>query len=115
MVADVSRAPEVVREQIIAPAIQAGKPTINSVTGALNDTECLIERLRVLLGSATAELHEVSAELPLGGGAIAGASVRRLYDNWLVFEIVGEKLAELEAIVSAINEKAHSERRAVLA
>lgn len=98
-----------------AHAISRLAPVINDVTDALDHTTCFFERLRVLLSSALGELHDLTLHMPDGGGAVSATVVNRLYDNWLIFEVAGEKLAELEQIVCAINEKAHAERRAVSA
>lgn len=115
MAAEDTRAPDAVREYPSAPAIERAAPTINSVTGALDDATCLFERLRVLFSSALGEMHELATSMPSAGGNVPASIVGRFYDNWLICEVVGEKLAELEAIVVAINDKAHAERRAVAA
>lgn len=93
------------------PAIERSGPTVNSVTGALDDAVCHFERLRVLFASALGEMHELTNGLPVAGGHVSAPIVSRFADNWLICEIVGEKLVELETVVGAICEKAHTDRR----
>jgi hypothetical protein len=115
MAAEASRAPIAVRERPVAPDLERPTPIINSVTGALDNVTCAIERLRVLFNDALGELHDLSVASPVNGGTVNAAFSSRLSDNWLIFEVVSGLLVDVEAIVGAINEKAHAERRAVAA
>lgn len=97
------------------PAIERSKPTINDVPAALDAASCFSERVGILLRNTLGEMHEVVTALPAAGGEIGRGDVSRLYDSWIILEVVGEKLAELDDIVAAICQRAHSEAREVAA
>lgn len=109
MAAEASRAPQV-REQTTAPDVQWGTCTVNSVTGALDDLTCRMERLRALFGSATDELHELATS-----GRLPEGVYPQLYSNVLILVTAGEKLREVDQLAAAILDKAYDDRRAVTA
>lgn len=109
MAAEASRAPIAVREQIVARSIEWDGPTINDLCGALEDTGCLAERLGALVSSNNADLAEFLEQLP------ESAVKNHLYVTWMIFTLAGEKLTEIQELLSAIIQKAYDERRAVAA
>lgn len=115
MTAEASRSPIEAGEQTVAPAVQWASITVNSVTGALDEASCRMERLRCLFQSALHELHELAVELPSRGGTISASTASRIFDNWMLLVVAGEKLEELEQLVTATTSKAYDDRRAVVA
>jgi hypothetical protein len=93
------------------PAIEIRKPIINDLPGALDDTGCLVERLRALLDSNVADLNELIVE----NAALPEALKFNAYTVWMIFLTIGEKLEEVHHLIDAMNDKAHAERRAVSA
>ncbi|MDO7843434.1 hypothetical protein [Sphingomonas immobilis] len=87
-------------------AIVHSVPTINSVTGALDDIGCSIERLDALFKSNTADFGEF-----LEDDAIPEGVRNRLYNAWMIYILAGEKLDELSAVIGATTEKAYADLR----
>lgn len=111
MTAEDIRVPVAAREQTIAPAFQRGKMTVSSVTGALDELCCAAERLRALLDSNIADMHELVVQ----ANDLPESMEKRTTDIWMIFILAGEKLAELEDLIIAVTSKAYYDRQAAAA
>lgn len=82
-------------------AIELPAPVINSVTGALDDLSCTMERLSALHWSNHSDLNDALSALP------EGHAKESVYRYWMIFTTVGEKIDEVERIVVALTEAAY--------
>jgi len=76
---------------------------VTSVTGALDNLSCSLERLLALHRSNHSDFGEAIENLPEGG------LKDRLYQYWMIDTTIGEKLAEAERVTVATCTLANNE------
>lgn len=94
------------------PDIEWPVPVVNSLTGALETLGCQIERLIALFDTALGEANEIAVNLPTDGSGFHPSYATRAYDNWLMLEIAGGELRQVDRVVQALVDKALADRSA---
>lgn len=91
------------------PVIEAAfvwpAPTVTNIPRALDDTSCSVERLTALFKSNTSDFQELIE----AGHLKEGWPSDRAYAIWMIYVLAGEKLAEIDAMISALTGAAHAQ------